>query len=178
MPNNQEKGEPLALAVTLRDGRHVTVRPIRPEDRDELAAAFGRLCAGARYARFFTAMRALPEKMLDSATHPIPDREVALVAISEEGSRQTIVGGARFVSAPSNDTCEFAVTVADDWHNLGLARTLMETLIEIARERGIRRMEGFVLPNNSSMRGLATRLGFVDVQCPDDPTLRLVTLEL
>jgi hypothetical protein len=39
-------------------------------------------------------------------------------------------------------------------------------------------MEGFVLPNNSSMRGLAARLGFADAQCPEDCTLRVVTLEL
>jgi hypothetical protein len=129
-------------AVTLRNGRSATVRPICPEDKDELEAAFGRLCAEARYTRFFTAVHTLPEKTLDSATHPAPDREVALVALSDEGSRQIIIGGARYVSAPGSDSCEFAVTVADDW------------------------------------RGLAARLGFADAQCPEDRTLRVVTLEL
>jgi GNAT superfamily N-acetyltransferase len=178
MRDDHQRDEPLPLTVTLRNGRSATVRPICPEDKDELEAAFERLCAEARYSRFFTAVHALPEKILDSATHPAADREVALVALSDEGSRQIIIGGARYVSAPGSDTCEFAVTVADDWHGMGLARRLMETLIETARARGFERMEGFVLPANSSMRGLAARLGFADAQCPEDRTLRVVTLEL
>ncbi len=130
MRDDQQRDEPFPLAVTLRDGRSVTVRPICPEDKDELEAAFVRLCAEARYTRFFTAVRALPENVLDAATHPAPGREVALVALSDEGPRKIIVGGARYVLAPGSDTCEFAVTVADDWHGLGLARRLMEMLIE------------------------------------------------
>ncbi|WP_343054480.1 GNAT family N-acetyltransferase [Pararobbsia alpina] len=164
--------------MTLRNGRRATVRPIRPEDKDGLEAAFEHLSAEARYTRFFTAVRTLPEKVFDSATHPAPDREVALVALSDEGPRQSIIGGARYALTPGNNSCEFAVTLADDWHGLGLARRLMETLIEIARARGVQRMEGFVLAANSSMRGLAARLGFADMQCPEDPTLRVVTLEL
>src|SRR5258705_9384095 len=171
MRDDNPRDEPLPLAVTLRNGRNATVRPICPEDKEEFEAAFERLCAEARYTRFFAAVRTLSEKILDSAIHPAPDREVALVALSNEGSRQIIIGGARYVSAPGSDTCEFAVTVADDWHGLGLARRLMETLIEIARARGLHRMEGFVLPANSGMRGLATRLGFADAQCPEDRTL-------
>ncbi|RTZ44564.1 GNAT family N-acetyltransferase [Candidimonas sp. SYP-B2681] len=178
MPESQDKDELRPLAITLRDGRSVTIRPICPEDKDELAAAFERLCAESRYSRFFSAMRALPEKALDSATHPAPEREVALVALSNEGSRKIIIGGARYVAAPGSDTCEFAVTVADNWHALGLARSMMEMLIKIARARGVRHMEGFVLPTNANMRGLAARLGFTDAQYPEDPTLRLVTLEL
>jgi GNAT superfamily N-acetyltransferase len=178
MQDDHQRDVPLPLAVTLRNGRSATVRPICPEDKDEFEAAFERLCAEARYTRFFAAVRTLSEKILDSATRPAPDREVALVAVSNEGSRQIIIGGARYVSAPGSDTCEFAVTVADDWHGLGLARRLLETLIEIARARGVQRMEGFVLPTNSSMRGLAARLGFADAQCPEDRTLRVVTLEL
>jgi GNAT superfamily N-acetyltransferase len=178
MQDAPPRDEPLPLAVTLRNGRSATIRSICPEDKDELEAAFERLCAEARYTRFFTAVRTLSEKILDSATHPAPGREVALVALSDEGSGQIIIGGARYGLAPGSDTCEFAVTVADDWHGLGLARRLMETLIEIARARGVQRMEGFVLPANSSMRGLAARLGFADAQCPEDRTLRVVTLEL
>lgn len=177
MCDDYPRDEHLPFTVTLRNGRSATIRPIDPEDKDELEAAFERLGAEARYTRFFTAVRALSDKMLDSATHPDPDREVALVALSDEGPRQ-IIGGARYFSAPGNDTCEFAVTVADDWHGLGLARHLMETLIQMARTRGVHRMEGFVLPANSGMRGLAARLGFADAQCPDDRTLRVVTLEL
>lgn len=167
-----------AHVVELRAGRSVTVRAIRPEDKDEFEAAFDRLSPAARYSRFFMPLRELPDKMLDDATNPSPDRTVALVALDGEGDAAHIVGGARFGFAPAGEACEFAVTVDGDWQGVGLARRLMEELIALARARGLRRMEGFVLPDNTGMRGLAARLGFTDVICPDDRTLRLVSLKL
>jgi RimJ/RimL family protein N-acetyltransferase len=39
-------------------------------------------------------------------------------------------------------------------------------------------MEGYVLAVNTPMRQLAKRLGFVDRQCEDDATLRVVSMSL
>jgi RimJ/RimL family protein N-acetyltransferase len=168
----------LPLTATLRNGQQVTVREISPDDKDELVAAFGRLSMDSRYTRFFSPMRQIPEQMLNAMSDPSPERELALVAVSAEGEGHTIIGGARYVLTPGADSCEFAVTVADDRQGLGLARLLMQTLIDHAKARGLRRMEGFVLSTNSGMRGLARRLGFTDASCPDDATLRVVTLGL
>ncbi len=126
-------------------------------------------------------LRELPEAMVTSATHPEPDHECALVAVSESGEKDPggrLVGGARFVAAPGSEVCEFAITLDDDWHGVGLARILMSALIDTAAARGYRRMEGFVLTMNTPMRRLARRLGFADTACPDDPTVRVVTLPL
>lgn len=164
--------------VPLGNGREVLVREITEDDKAGLLAAFNRLSADARYTRFMAAMRELPEAMLEHATHPLVEREFALVALATENKVSSIVAGARYAAAPGSDTCEFAVTVADDWHRLGLASKLLGTLIDIARRRGFRCMEGYVLSSNTGMRRLANRLGFADVPCPDDATLRVVTLAL
>ncbi|WP_427308903.1 N-acetyltransferase family protein [Cupriavidus sp. H39] len=164
--------------VTLRDGREVLVREIGDYDKAGLLVAFNRLSADARYTRFMAAMRQLPEAMLEQATHPSPEREFALVAIATENDTRTIVGGARYAAAPGSDLCEFAVTVSDNWHGLGLASELMRGLVDVATRRGYRHMEGYVLSSNTSMRRLAKHLGFADTPCPDDATLRVVTLTL
>ena len=164
--------------VPLGDGREVLVREITEDDKAGLVAAFNKLSADARYARFMAAMQQLPEAMLEHATHPSVEREFALVALATENKVSSIVAGARYAAAPGSDTCEFAVTVADDWHRLGLASRLLGTLIEIARSRGYRCMEGYVLSSNTAMRRLAKRFGFADLACPDDATLRVVTLAL
>lgn len=168
---------PLPSLATLRDGRQVMLRKIREEDKAGLLAAFHRLCADSRYTRFMASLRELPEAMLESATHPAPERECALVALPADGAG-TIVGGARYAAGPGSDVCEFAVTIDDDWHGLGLARCLMQALIGAARAGGYRCMEGYVLASNRAMRGLAHRLGFDDMPCPDDATLRVVSLNL
>ncbi|MNL01683.1 Acetyltransferase Pat [compost metagenome] len=166
------------FSVSLRDGREVLVREIAEDDKAGLLAAFDRLSADARYTRFMAAMQQLPEAMLEHATHPSAECELVLVAIATKGKAPSIVGGARYAAAPGNDTCEFAVTIVDDWQALGLASRLLSVLIDTARRRGYRSMEGYVLSSNTAMRRLARHLGFADIPCPDDTTLRVVTLAL
>ena len=169
----------LPVHVRLRDGRTVLLREIRPQDEDELRDAFHRLSADSRYARFMIPLREPPPAMLAAATRPDPEHDLALIAVSGEGGAdQDIVAGARYVGASGSDTCEFAVTVVDDWQGLGLARRLMEVLIAHAAARGLRCMEGYVLAANAPMRRLAGQLGFVDRRCEDDATLRVVSLDL
>jgi GNAT superfamily N-acetyltransferase len=166
------------VEVRLRDGRRATLRAIRAEDDDELREAFRGLSEESRYSRFMSPLRELSPQMLERATHPDADRELALVAVVAEGENDRIVGGARYAAAPGSTDCEFAVAVVDEWHGLGLARRLLETLIREARARGFRRMEGFILASNAPMLGLARRLGFEPVKSPEGPSVRLVRRDL
>ena len=164
--------------LTLRDGRTVTVRSIRPEDEDMLDDAFEKLGKEARYSRFFATVRDVPDDILHPAAPGAQGHVMALVALSGDGTTQRMTGGARYVTDAVGETCEFAVTVADDWQGLGLARQLMETLIAMARARRIQRMDGVVLSSNAGMRGLAKRLGFKETAYPGDYTLRTISLDL
>lgn len=171
-------GATLPMLVHLRDGRQVTVREIDPQDKAAMRAAFERLSAPARYTRFMAPLRELSDATLEAATHPAPGREFALVAVDSAGAPATIVAGARYVGAPASHTCEFALTVADEWSAQGLGGRLLPLLIAHASAQGLQCMEGYVLAGNTAMRRLARRLGFADTQCPDDPGLRIVRLDL
>ena len=48
----------------------------------------------------------------------------------------------------------------------------MTALIDEAKRRGLKEMEGFVLSNNQAMLRLAKRLGFKITSEPGDPTVR------
>jgi acetyltransferase len=54
----------------------------------------------------------------------------------------------------------------------------MACLIEAAREKGFRTLQGEVLANNAKMLGLMKRLGFQSRIDTDDPTLVVVAKEL
>ncbi|AKJ29319.1 GNAT family N-acetyltransferase [Caldimonas brevitalea] len=166
------------VALKLRDGRWVTVRPVRGDDGDALQAAVGRLSLQSRYSRFMTALHTVPDALLESATHPIAEREFALVVTSDDGAGDRIVAGCRFAPAGHDSQCEFAVTVDDAWQGLGLAKQLMLRLIDSAKAYGYRGIEGHVLASNMAMRGLARHLGFRDSPQPGDWTERLVSLAL
>jgi RimJ/RimL family protein N-acetyltransferase len=166
------------VEVTLRDGRRVRLREIRPADRDEVRQAFERLSDESRYLRFMSYVKELSPQMLEGATHPQEGRELGLVAEVPAPDGIDIVGGARYFVLPDGETCEFAVTVADGWHRVGLASRLMRALIEGARERGLRHMEGFVLAGNLAMLTLARQLGFAVKRDPRDQTVMIVRLPL
>lgn len=166
------------ISLQLRDGRRVTLRTIGPQDKDALQAALKALSPDSRYARFMFPLRELSPQMLESATQPEAGRELALVAVDDQGGVGRIIGGARYATIEGREDCEFAVTVADDWRGLGLARRLMEVLMRAARERGLRCMEGYVLGSNTSMRALAKRLGFSDSPSSGDPGMRVVRRDL
>ncbi|GAA0834912.1 GNAT family N-acetyltransferase [Cupriavidus pauculus] len=166
----------LPMRVTLRDGREVLLRAIRDDDRAGVLEAFDLLSADARYTRFMTAMKDLPDSMLEAVVHPV-GHDCTLVAEMTDGSGD-LVGGARYNGIPGSKRCEFAVTLLDGWRANGLARRLMEALIDCARAEGFELMEGYILASNRGMRGLARRLGFKDVASPDDATLRVATLDL
>ena len=161
----------------LAGGRRVTVRAVRPDDRERLQAAVRGLSDDSRYSRFMSFMRELSPSLLDRATRPAPDRELQLVAVTGD-DEATIVAGARYSAAAGSRTCEFAVAVADEWHRRGLARRLLEALLQCARARGFEHMEGYILATNTDMLGLARRLGFTAVENPADPSVRLVRRDL
>lgn len=163
---------------TLRDGRTVQVRAMRPDDEAELVQMFERTSAQARYMRF---MRPVREPNLDRvrkllASFPAEGR--GLVATVPAADGIDIVGSAMFIVLPDRQRCEFATTVSPAFAGAGLARTLMSLLIDAARTRGLKEMEGFVLAENQSMLGLARRLGFSVTVDPDDRAIRICRLQL
>jgi acetyltransferase len=162
----------LAHVERLHGGQALRIRPIRPEDAALEIAFADRLSARSRYMRFFSAGRGLTPAMLARLTQVDYDRELALIALSqEEGEAEQLVGVARFAASPDGESCEFAIAIDDQWNGRGLATVLMERLMEAAREAGYRRMTGYVLPENGSMLKLADRLNFERSMDMDDPSL-------
>lgn len=159
--------------ITLRDGRQVGLRPIRPEDADEIVQAFDRLSADSRYARFMQHKKQLDEAALQRGVQPRPGQDFALVATVPAPDGIDIVGAAQYVGAGphENDSCEFAVTLAEGWRGSGLASILMTRLMDHAHADGYRAIEGWVMADNTPMLGLAQRLGFSVEPVPDDSSL-------
>jgi RimJ/RimL family protein N-acetyltransferase len=134
----------------LRDGTPITIRALRPQDRDELVAAAGRLSPRSLYRRFFGPKRQFSKAEISYFVDIDFDRHVALVATMEERGRSIIVAGARYiVTAPGE--AEVAFIVADSWQNRGIGARLLRHLTAVAREAGITTFVADVLPDNLGM---------------------------
>ncbi|HEV3474176.1 MAG TPA: GNAT family N-acetyltransferase [Actinomycetota bacterium] len=146
--------------ATLQDGTRARLRPIVPDDKGRLVAAFERLSPESRYRRFMAPIAELTEEQLIHLTEVDYRDHFAWVALSLDEPGLTAVGVSRYVRAPDEpDVAEAAVTVVDDYHGRGLGRLLLEALGAVALENGIRWFRGYVLEDNRPMRELLEGMG-------------------
>lgn len=143
----------------LRDGLAVTIRAIRPDDRERIVEAFGRLSPETVYMRMFTFRKALTDAELQAITEPDFYRRVALVVTRFAGAAEKIVAAASFIRGEAPDTAEVSFIVADEYQGRGIGRRLLEHLARIARDRGITRFEAQVLSDNAGMLAVFERSG-------------------
>ncbi len=170
----------LETTLTLRDGRTVGVRSIRPADATMDRAFFDGLSRYSRYMRFMQHLAELTPSLVQQFTQIDDTREMALVALDDSSGEEAIVAIARYVAATCHqgETGEFAIVIADAWQKQGLGRALMELLIDGARRHGLRSLVGSILTVNAPMRALATALGFAVHVDPADARHVIATLEL
>ncbi|HMF12487.1 MAG TPA: GNAT family N-acetyltransferase, partial [Gemmataceae bacterium] len=157
----------------LRDGREVTIRPIRPEDEPLILALHASHSEHTLRMRFFGLVKTLSRDSLIRLCHLDYDREMALTAVLQEGGEPRLLGVSRYYLHPETGTAEFAVVVSDTYQRQGLGRHLMQRLIAIARERGVQRLVGQVLAENMPMLRLLRSLGFSSPVSVEDQVVRV-----
>jgi acetyltransferase len=162
----------------LSEGRVATLRPIGPQDA-EIEQAFVRgLSEESKYFRFMVQLHELSPDMLRHFVNPDPIREAALVVTAPvEGGEEEIAVG-RYAMNPGGESCEFAIVVADAWHERGIATRLMRSLMKHAARRGMKRMEGFVMASNDRMLEFVRFLGFEVRSSAKGPQIKVVSRSL
>ena len=160
----------------LKDQSHVLLRPIRPEDEPAHKQFVRQVSDEDRYKRFFADVGELGHEELARMTQIDYDREMAFVAVGQDGPfSQQILGVVRAIASPDQSDAEFAILVRSDLKGLGLGKLMMEKIVRYARERGIGQLSGMTMPSNRGMIDLAKRLGFkIDIQLEDG----IVNMEL
>ena len=164
---------------TLRDGTVITIRAVRPDDRNRIVHAFAELERETVYTRFFAYKKALSDAELARLDTMDFVNDVVLVATIARDADEIIIGSARYVADPSEDVraAEIAFVVEEDYQGRGIAGRLLRHLIAIARESGIARFEADVLETNKPMRSVFARCG-VPVRETRDGSVVHVTLTL
>ena len=112
------------------------------------------------FYRLMTPLKFLPPHLLDRLMDIDYDRRMAFVASAVPEGCERFVALARYGETDSPDTVELGITVSDRWQRTGIARLLIAELLRFAQWRGIRKVEGIVLPDNLPMIELAKALGF------------------
>jgi len=164
--------------VGLRDGSTIRVRPVRPDDDQDLIELFARLSRESLMMRFH-GMRHVTRSDIRSFVDVDYRTKFSLVAETAAGSEPRIIALGSYVTiGPSR--AEMAIVVDDPFHGKGVGSILLEHLSEAAVEAGIDTFEAEVLSANRAMLEVmhATELplhsdvssGVIHFEMPTSPT--------
>jgi acetyltransferase len=146
---------------TLKDGRQVLLRPIRPEDEPLESELWKTFSDETQRFRFFSPMRTWSHATLVRYTNIDYDREIAVIAeLTEDGERKMIGVVRMIMDPPDFKTSEVAIVVGDPWQGLGLGSKMMDCIIEIAKDKGLSSVYGLILRDNARSIELFKEKGF------------------
>src|SRR3954454_4089007 len=134
-----------SVVETLRNGRRVEIRALRPDDEAGLLMAVGRTSTQSLFRRFFAAKRGFTEQEVAFFMNIDFINHVALVAVVEEAGGPVIVGGARYIVGQPGQA-EVAFVVVDEYQGQGIGAALMRHLAPIASDSGLGELTAEVLP--------------------------------
>jgi acetyltransferase len=159
----------------LKDGTELLVRAIRPEDEPLIVELHAGHSDRTIRMRFFGMVRMLSRDSLIRLCHLDYDREMALAAVHRDADgKPQITAVSRYYLRPETGKAEFAVVVGDAWQRQGLGSHLMQRLIAIAREQGVKRLCGSILRENDPMIAMVKKLGFTVQPTKDDQVVEAV----
>ena len=150
---------------TLKDGRKVTIRPIRPEDEPLIIQFHQTLSEHSVYLRYFHLMklsRRTAHERLTRICFIDYDREIALVVDyknPETGSHE-ILGVGRLGKQHGTREAEFAMLIADPHQRLGIGTKILKRLVQIAHNENLERITAEILLENFGMQRVCQKVGF------------------
>lgn len=147
--------------ASLKDGTQVVIRPIRPDDADDLQNTFMRLSAESIYLRFLSVKKELSDEEARYLATVDYTSRMAFVATCMENGQEIVVGVSRYaMEEPGNpEVAETAVIVGDEFQGRGIGKLLLWRLVNYARAKGIHFLCGNLQIGNNRMLDLVKRSG-------------------
>jgi acyl-CoA hydrolase/GNAT superfamily N-acetyltransferase len=157
----------------LKDEREYILRPLGPADDRRLQEFFYSHTEETIVRRYgFTVTRMSRERAFELVGID-QNRDLALAVVELQGPRQVIHAVGRYYLDRDGASAEMAFVVAENKRRLGMARTLLERLIEIAAQRGLKLLWAQVDRDNSPMLALFRDYGAAETEGDDIHTVRV-----
>lgn len=153
------------------DGQKITARPLASDDSPLLVDLFNHMSSESRYRRFHQTLDHVPESRIwqeaTQITQFVPETSfgyIAFVACPDMG--QIPIGVARYVdSGPAE--AEVAISIRDDFQNLGVGKKLMRLLAFQAEIMGYRRLVASIQNDNIAIWRVFQHLPYHIFRTPD-----------
>jgi acetyltransferase len=142
----------------IRGGERVLIRRVRPEDMALYPDFLSDVTSEDLRLRFFAHIPELSAAEMEKLAHLDYSHEMAFVALDEDTGQ--MIGLVRLKDELDEKTTEFAILVRSRLKGRGLGWLLMRRVIDYAKQKGLRRVYGDVLVENTTMLQMCAELGF------------------
>jgi acetyltransferase len=146
------------LQATTRGGERVLIRRLQPEDMVLYPDFLGDVSAEDLRLRFFARIAELSAAEIEKLRHLDYRHAMAFIALDKDTGH--MLGLVRLKDELDETTAEFAILVRSRLKGHGLGWLLMRRVIDYAKEKGLQRVYGDVLAENTSMLQMCAELGF------------------
>ncbi len=159
----------------MKDERRVTIRPIRPEDEPSIFELWNSFSEDKWQYRFFGSVKEITHEDMVRYTNVDYRRNMTIVGEIEEEDEKRIIGVSGLEVYPEDNSCQFAVVVGDPWKGLGLGKKLLDSIIGVAKDKGLERIWTIPPKESDRMRSLCKELGF-DIEEREENFITTLTL--
>ncbi len=137
--------------ITLKNGKMLTLRPVKPTDEKLIQDLYYSLDDTDRYYRFFSPVRDFRHKKIQPMISIDYSTSMILVGETVEGGETKIIALGGFFKTDQPAVAEIAFSVHTQWRNLGITKFLLDYMVIIARELNYRYFMGSILLENKKM---------------------------
>jgi len=146
-----EYPEELETYRTTKTGLEIFLRPIKITDEPLLKKFVYSLSEESIYRRFFSRRVEMPHSFLQKLVPVDYTKNMAILAITDPGDQEKIVGVGRYFMNSTTHRAEVALAVLDDDQNKGIGRELLAYLIHLGKKKGLLGFTAEVLAENEPM---------------------------
>jgi RimJ/RimL family protein N-acetyltransferase len=101
-------------------------------------------------------------------------KDVALTIVRQEGSKVRIEAVGRYYLIPQQSSCEVAFVTRETNQGQGMAKRLLQNMVDIAEKRALKTMFALVKSNNKAMISVFEQFGFVRSSNSDFHEIELI----
>ncbi len=146
--------------VTLRNGKEVLLRPIKPEDEPLWLEMIGNCSRESLYSRFRYFFQWQSHEVATRYCYIDYDREVAIVAEIKEDNKRKLVGVGRLIADPDHETVEYAILIIDAYQKKDLGNIITDFCMEIAKKWNLKKIVAQTTTDNKRMISVFQKRGF------------------
>lgn len=148
----------------LKNGKEVTIRPIRPEDEPLMIKFHETLSDRTVYGRYFQPLnlsQRVAHERLTRICFIDYAREMALVAEhTDEKGEHHILGVCRLTKVHGLSDGRFVIIITDDFQHVGLGDELVRRIVDVAKSENVKHVSADILPTCDDLLHICEKNGF------------------